>query len=141
VYKDKNDSKKDINISYSDMFINTSETRINEVSRYKRIYYGKGVIIKTKNNYIVIFDTGFKKDKSSIKTTFFINTERHLSQLNNFEQWKSRLESICSNKEKIMVYIYTNQIKENSYLDKEKNNIEVINLTLDNIGCFDYRKL
>ncbi|MBU3105761.1 hypothetical protein [Clostridium gasigenes] len=141
VYKDKGDRKKDININYSDMFVNVSETNIDKVSKYKRIYYGEGIITKRNNDYMVIFNTGFNKDKYSIRTIFFINTDKHLSQLNNFEQWKNRLEDIVNNKEKLMIYIYTNYIKETSYVNNEKKKINVINPMLESIGCFDYRRL
>lgn len=141
VYKGKNNSKNDINICYEEMFVDITKIDINDISKYKRIYYGLGKIYKVKENYMIQFDIGFRKGDRNIRTAFFINTKYHLSRLKNYSQWKERLDSIANKKNMFMIYIYTKDIKENTYKNNDNELAKVINFSLDNIGCFDYRKI
>ncbi|CEK37606.1 hypothetical protein [Paraclostridium sordellii] len=140
VYKDKKSNNKDINICYREMFIKISDINLSEFSKYKRIYYGNGKIRKINNDYLVIFNQGLKRDDSNIRTTFFINTKQHLSNLKNYEHWIQRLDDLSKISENITIYIYTNSLREKQIPNKNKME-SVVNLNLDNIGCFDYRKL
>ena len=127
---------KNINITYEEMFKKIDEVDIENLSKYKRIYFGEGNIKKVENNYMVVFNKRIKFKNDYIKTTFFINYEKHLKDLNNLQQFKEELDEIVEKKEKVMIYVYTNNLKL-----KVNKEMKIINLYLDMIECFNYRKL
>lgn len=133
---------KNINITYEEMFKKIEGIDIENLSKYKRIYFGEGNIKKVKNGYMVAFNKRIKIKNDYIKTTFFINYEDHLKDLNNLQQWKDNLEEIVKKKDKIMIYVYTNSFNLRVLNNKNTNEaMKIINLYLDMIECFDYRKL
>lgn len=127
---------KNINITYDEMFKKIDEVDIENLSKYKRIYFGEGNIKKVGNDYMVVFNKRIKIKNDYIKTTFFINYEKHLKDLNNLQQFKEELDEIVEKKEKVMIYVYTNNLKL-----KVNKEMKIINLYLDMIECFNYRKL
>lgn len=127
---------KNINITYEEMFKKIDEVDIENLSKYKRIYFGEGNIKKAENGYMVAFNKRIKIKNDYIKTTFFINYEKHLKDLNNLQQFKKELDEIVKKKEKVMIYVYTNNLKL-----KVNKEMKIINLYLDMIECFNYRKL
>ena len=118
------------------MFKKIDEVDIENLSKYKRIYFGEGNIKKVENGYMVAFNKRIKIKNDYIKTTFFINYEKHLKDLNNLQQFKKELDEIVKKKEKVMIYVYTNNLKL-----KVNKEMKIINLYLDMIECFNYRKL
>ncbi|BDU83075.1 hypothetical protein SNUCP2_27440 [Clostridium perfringens A] len=132
---------KNINITYEEMFKKIDEVDIENLSKYKRIYFGEGNIKKVENGYMVAFNKRIKIKDDYIKTTFFINYEKHLKDLNNLQQFKEELDEIVEKQEKIMIYVYTNNLKLKVNNKNTNKEMKIINLYLDMIECFDYRKL
>lgn len=119
-------------ISYEKMFVDIKKQYIESVDKYNRIYYGIGVIYRTKNdkkNYVIFFSDGFK-DKNT-NTVININDkiiEKHYRK----NKWREELDFLVElKKKKIIFFIYSKPIK--------KNNNNFINLPLDNMDYIDYR--
>lgn len=121
---------KGYNVSYIKMFLNVEELFLEDTSKYFRVYYGIGKIVKSKNakgDFIVFFKRGFK-DKES-KTTIYINSSTIDSSYRKIK-WRDTLEDLCRiNDKDIMFYINS----------KPNKNGNIINLPLSNMDFIDYR--
>lgn len=121
---------KGYNISYKKMFLNIEKLFLKDTSKYFRIYYGVGKIVKSnKDNgdFIVFFKNGFKDEK--VTTSIYINNNT-INKNYRKVKWRETLDDLCKiNDKEIMFYINS----------KPNINRNIINLPLLNMDFFDYR--
>ncbi|WP_148629640.1 hypothetical protein [Bacillus sp. E214] len=121
-------------ISYKEMFIDFAQVDLNNISPYKRIYYGEGEVrfIKGKGDYIIFFKPGIKNNNNK-ETTLYLSNEIIQKSLNK-NKWISELESLSTNQKKVRFFAYCKI--------SNKETLKNINLNyLSNLDSFDFRIL
>ncbi|MCR6108521.1 hypothetical protein HXA34_19660 [Salipaludibacillus agaradhaerens] len=138
-YKNENKTKekyieiKKFKISYEDMFNDLACTDLNNISNYKRIYYGGGNIVRSKKNkgdYIIFFEPGIT-NKHNKQTALYISAKIINESLTN-KKWITELESLCEEETgvKFFAYCKISQTETGKYIYLS---------SLSNLDFFDFR--
>ncbi len=122
-------------ITYADMFTDLTQVELRNISKYKKVYYGDGIIVPSKRNngdYIIFFKPGIINDEDKT-TSLYISNELIQNTLTH-NKWVSVLNSLTENQTTVRFFAYC----KISYRDK----VKYINLTqLSNLDFIDFRLL
>ncbi|MCY8930463.1 hypothetical protein ABE202_17745 [Bacillus subtilis] len=125
---------KGYNISYADMFIDLTQIDLSNISKYKRIYYGDGEIVRSKKSngdYIIFFKPGITDDNKM--TALYISNQLIQKTLTH-NKWVSVLNNLTEKQTCVRFFAYCKV----SYRDIGN----YINLShLSNLDFFDFRLL
>ncbi|MBA6263908.1 hypothetical protein [Colwellia sp. Bg11-12] len=124
---------KGYNVSYKEMFVDISGQNLNNISKYPRVYFGKAVIVKRKeNDYAVSFEASLSHNEELISPSIYIAESlingaftkklseekfKILSQKNHLGSW---------------VFVYgipkVKLVKGNSYININISNLDYLDL-------------
>ncbi|KXY63494.1 MULTISPECIES: hypothetical protein [Bacillus] len=126
---------KGYSISYADMFTDLTQVNLSNISKYKRVYYGDGEIVRSRKNngdYIIFFKPGITNNQN--KTTALYISSELIQKTLTHNKWTSVISNLTENQIRVRFFAYC----KISYRDKGS----FINLIhLSNLDFFDFRLL
>lgn len=98
---------KGYKISYKEMFVDLTKVDLNDISPYKRIYYGDGNIVRLKKNkgdYIIFFKPGIANEKNK-ETCLYLSNEIIQKSLTS-NKWIATLEKLSKTRKGVRFFAY-----------------------------------
>lgn len=122
---------KNVSLPYSEMFVKINKQSLDELSKYKRVYYGNATVIRFSEYYLVKFADHFIVDGNPISPSMFINNKVIENYYRGSSYWQERLNLIL-NKE-LKCYIFTDRPV------KSKSNY--INFAIQNLDYLSFKEI
>ncbi|WP_019243362.1 MULTISPECIES: hypothetical protein [Bacillus] len=138
-YKNENKTKekyieiKNFKISYEEMFNDLIYTDLDNISNYKRIYYGEGNIVRLKKNegdYLIFFKSGIT-NRQNKKTALYISAKIIQDSLTS-KKWITELDSLCEEKRDVKFFAYCK-------ISQNETGKYIYLTSLSNLDFFDFR--
>ena len=148
VYKEKNLTQqryiniKGYDVSYEEMFIPIARNNVDDLPKYKRVYYGEAFVneIRSTNAYSVKFKEEMLIDDELMRPSIYIS-EEVLKNAFTKNLMFEKIKAISKTEYPVaMIYAYASppikNVKKKDGVDKE-----YLNMYVNDMDCFDLREL
>lgn len=123
------------NVSYADMFVEMQGQRIESLSDYSRVYFGKAYVNKIKNgDYTIRFVQSFEVGKQPVRPSIYL-PKKVIEDAFSRKMSEGKFEELSKKKfPAVWAFVYAKPILQ------DKDGKQYVNFKLENMDLFDFRE-